>query len=245
MTISRDKANDPGDFSESEPWNFLYQTGYLTLRPGQRVGSFYLDYPNLEVSEAISKILITNYFNADTLAVQLIDDLINALDTRNVDKFIEAINFIYAHVPYDDYESDRQRDERFKRSRDFDFLEFYYRSLLVTCFLGAKVKVSAETHGHVGRSDLVIERKGQIWVIEIQVVRKNESDEKKANDALAQINLKNYHAKYKNPILLGIAVNEQKRSILAWKSFFGLKDPHNPKKNGDDDNRPRFKPYRD
>ncbi|GHT00550.1 ATPase AAA [Synergistales bacterium] len=59
--VSRDFAFAPGEIETSTAASFLYQSGYLSLRPGV-LDDFSLDYPNHEVLTAMSSLLIGNIF---------------------------------------------------------------------------------------------------------------------------------------------------------------------------------------
>jgi hypothetical protein len=47
------------------------------------------------------------------------------------------------------------------------------------------------------------------------------SDEALAEAALSQIHEKGYAAPYKNPVLLGIVINDAQRTITAWRAEGG------------------------
>ena len=60
--ISRDFAKSPGDMDSTPPEGFLYQCGYLTLRPGT-IDDLTLDYPNTEVLNSMSALAAQNILN--------------------------------------------------------------------------------------------------------------------------------------------------------------------------------------
>jgi hypothetical protein len=74
----------------------------------------------------------------------------------------------------------------------------------------------------LGRSDFVLEFAGQTWVIEMKISHKQDIDINKDKDldlakvAADQIKEKNYGGGYRNPVLLGLVVNDEKRAITAW-----------------------------
>ena len=59
LPISRGFARTPGEIDTATPESFLYQSGYLTLRPGI-TSDFVLDYPNTEVLNSMSELLTKN-----------------------------------------------------------------------------------------------------------------------------------------------------------------------------------------
>ena len=58
--VSSDFVRNPGDMDTTPPEGFLYQSGYLTLRPDIN-GDLLLDYPNTEVLSAMSEMVTQNF----------------------------------------------------------------------------------------------------------------------------------------------------------------------------------------
>jgi hypothetical protein len=218
MTISDDEADNPGDFYNAEPWSFLYQTGYLSLRHCQNTGKFTLDYPNKEVLMAMSELLITNFFGGDSSLYNIVSKKIkDALAARDIGKLIEEFNKLFANIPYDDYDRARRKILLLKNDSKFDFGVYMFHSTLLAMLYGTDIKVCPEIHGNWGGSDLVIEYNGQIWVIELKVVEKNHEDDDKVTHAMEPIKAKEYDKKFKNPIILAIAINVKKKAITKYQ----------------------------
>jgi hypothetical protein len=59
LSVSRDFASAPGEMETATAASFLYQSGYLSLRPGT-IDDYTLDYPNHEVLTAMSSLLAEN-----------------------------------------------------------------------------------------------------------------------------------------------------------------------------------------
>jgi hypothetical protein len=97
------------------------------------------------------------------------------------------------------------------------FGEFVYRSVLLAFLEGAGVHVLPEIHSSLGRVDLVVERAGHAWVIEIKVAKKAEDVERQADEAMLQIHEKGYARQYDNPVLLGLAIDDRKRCIGGYR----------------------------
>ena len=76
---------------------------------------------------------------------------------------------------------------------------------------GCGVLVVAEMHANLGRADIVLSHKGNLWVIEIKVVCEGESVEKKAEEAFQQILEKGYATPYPNAICLGFGIDNSDR----------------------------------
>jgi hypothetical protein len=219
--ISRALAIRPGEIRGAPPWSFLYQSGYLSLRPGTSKSDFTLDYPNRETLEAMSGLLMYNFFGDYLETIRVDTDVYDALDNNNLSKLIYLLNDLFGSIPYDDYKEAYRQDKSKKNLFKIDFGEWLYRSSLFSYFRALKLRVYPEIHGSKGRSDLVIEYQNRFLVIELKVFRKNESDKEMAEIALNQIISKGYYKGYKNPVILGLAINDKPevRAITAWKTF--------------------------
>jgi len=101
LPISRDFAQNPGDIDTAPPHSFLYQCGYLTLRPGT-TNHLSLDYPNTEVLNSMSKLLIQNIVSANTYD-NFQNALLIALMDKDIEKLVHVFNRMLASIPYDDY----------------------------------------------------------------------------------------------------------------------------------------------
>ncbi|MDR0613564.1 MAG: PD-(D/E)XK nuclease domain-containing protein, partial [Dysgonamonadaceae bacterium] len=75
----------------------------------------------------------------------------------------------------------------------------------------------AEMHTNKGRADLVLNYKGQIWIIEIKVACEGESPVAKAEEACRQIFEKNYNKPYPDAICVGLAIDDNARQITEYK----------------------------
>jgi hypothetical protein len=87
---------------------------------------------------------------------------------------------------------------------------------------GAGLVVQAEMHTDKGRADLIINYRGQIFIIEIKVAYKGESAADKAEEAYKQIFEKNYNAPYPKAICIGLAIDNEQRQITKIRVRDGL-----------------------
>ena len=210
--VSKDFVRSPGDLDTTPPQGFLYQSGYLTLRPGT-IYPLALDYPNTEVLNSMSALVTQNMLQyRDESYSQCQTDLLTGLLTKNKEKVIAAFNRLLASIPYDDYTAAARQSIS---SHDYEMQpqEWLYRSSILSFLQGCGVVVSAEMHTHRGRPDLVVSYKGYVWVIEIKVAFEGESAEEKAEEAFRQIAAKNYAAQYPNAVCLGLGIDDAARQI--------------------------------
>ena len=214
--ISRDFAKSPGDVDTAPPEGFLYQCGYLTLRPGI-TDCLSLDYPNTEVLNSMSALLVQNILrDSDEDFSHCRNDLLRGLMTLHDKLIVSAFNRLLAGIPYDDFSKAAQ-----KSIIDNDYnikpQEWLYRSSILSFLRGCGVVVAAEMHTNLGRADLVVSHKGKTWVIEIKVAYEGESPAQKAEEALQQIMDRNYAAPYSNAVCVGLAIDDALRQITDVK----------------------------
>jgi hypothetical protein len=212
--ISRDFARSPGEVDTAPPHGFLYQCGYLTLRPG-RTNDLALDYPNTEVLNSMSKLFTQNILTENAY-YNFQNELLTALIDKDVDKLIEVLNLLLVSIPYDDYTSAYKQNISFNGLK-FPAQEWLYRTTILAFLRGCGVVVFPEIHTNLGRSDLVVAHRGVTWVIEIKVAYKGENPAKKAEEAFHQIEDKNYAKLYPNAICIGLAIDDTSRQITNWK----------------------------
>jgi hypothetical protein len=137
------------------------------------------------------------------------------LESGEADALIEVFNEFLAEIPYDFYSKANRKALKIDGIQ-INFGEWLYHSNLLSFLVGAGVNARAEKRASQGQSDLVAFHAGKTWVIELKMTR-NDNDEAMAKAALKQIREKGYAEPYENPILLGIAINEARRTIGAWE----------------------------
>jgi len=181
MEVSRHFAWHPGAIEECLPVGFLYQLGYLTLRPG-RIDDHSLDYPNHEVHSGMSGLLIRNFLSEKQVvdAGVRIKSLLHECD---VDGVVSEFNQLFAAIPYEDYDASAKGVVRRGRLK-MEPREWLYRSMLYSFLLSIGLDVQAETHTRQGRSDMTIKFGNRVWVIEIEVAAAGEDVAKEADKAL-------------------------------------------------------------
>jgi hypothetical protein len=210
ISVSRARVKSPSSDGIQLPHLFLYQYGYLSLRPSQEPGEFKLDYPNVEVLESMSRRVLESFFNFSPQIDIVCANLRKAAKNRDPAALVAEINEALSNLPYEDFK-DKSLDESF------------YRSHMLTLFHAAGLAPRAELHGNLGRSDLAFNYSDQNWVLEIKLNRDAKtSDESLAKVALKQILDNNYGGSFVNPFLLGLVVNFERRLITAWESQDGI-----------------------
>jgi hypothetical protein len=153
--ISKAFARSPGDMDTTPPEGFLYQSGYLTLRPGNS-DELSLDYPNTEVLNSMSESVTQNMLQyRDESYSQCQTDLLTGLINQNKDKAIAAFNRLLASIPYDDYTSSAKQSIS-NNDLEIKPQEWLFRASILGFLQGCGVVVASELHSNKGRSDLVV-----------------------------------------------------------------------------------------
>ena len=183
----------------------LFQTGYLTIQ--EYTNDVYtLGYPNYEVKHSFLKVILEAKACNPGTTTSTLNKLVEALNAKNTDTFIDHLTTFFAQIPY---------NIQIKQER-------YYQSLFYLIFALIGCKIDAEVHTNNGRIDAVIQTKTDIYIFEFKLVFSPTSPDaltQIANEALAQIDHKNYSQKYKNnpnPIhKIGIAFDGNTRNVGA------------------------------
>ncbi len=180
------------------PYIFLYQAGYLTLKGRDSFTKKYLlQVPNGEVRGSLSQHLVAPTFGFSSQDADVFMDKIKiTVGKQEVEALVETLNdYIF-----------RKENYVFKDKTD----EKHFQHILYLVFLCADFHVDAEKNGHIGRADLVVKTPWNIYVIETKL---NGS----AQQALDQINEKGYADAYltegKPIIKLGLNFDEKERII--------------------------------
>lgn len=197
------------DVGAIEPEAMLWQTGYLTLRSSSRfagVTEYELGVPNLEVRSALNQALLAAWHPAGYGALRGIGELLQMLDTGDIEGLRAHFERLYAAIPHDWY-----------RKNPIAQYEGYWASVFYSHIAALGLDIVAEDVSSEGRCDLAIRQGRRVWLVEFKLVENEASGE-----ALAQIKARNYAAEYKKPgievIELGIEFSMAKRQIVGWQA---------------------------
>ena len=181
----------------------LYQTGYLTIRDmrdynGFRV--FSLTFPNHEVSNSFLTSLAPVYAGLDQDAATNYQLLaMRSILADDVQGFVKSLKSFFANIPYN--LTDRQNEQM-------------WQAIVYVILKSVGVGVNAEVLTNEGRIDMTCETSSGIWLIEFKLDRP-------AEEALAQIDERNYAEKYdftgKTVRKLGLSFSSEKRTIVDVK----------------------------
>ncbi|BBE30810.1 ATPase AAA [Tepiditoga spiralis] len=187
------------EIEEANASIFFTQSGYLTFKGKEQYGMEYeylLDYPNIEVKNSFSKIILEANYELERGKIKEINKTIwKAIREKDIEGIIKEIKRIISAIPYNLHKKE----------------ESYYHSLIYTILASTGLNVTAEELTNLGRSDIVIEE-DTIYIMEIKI-------DKSAEKALNQIKEIKYYEKYKGKeiYIIGININSEKRNIDEYK----------------------------
>ena len=171
----------------------LFQTGYLTIKDIPLTADepvYILDTPNNEVKRAFNLHIISALTEKDDVrAGRMRNDINRALQAGDLRKMLDVLRGFFASIPYNLY-IDR---------------EAYYHSIFYALTSALGFNTSVEIPVSKGRVDAILELDDKVYVIEFKYKKypPEASDEAKRtlyesalDEAMAQINEKDYAAKY-------------------------------------------------
>ncbi len=197
----------------------FYQSGYITIKKCLN-NRYTLDIPNKEVRDGLMKTLLPYYVTPELKikAKNVIGDMEELINADDIDGALKKLQTFLLGVPYPNFVKSEQGDtpEESKRKKISDY-EGYYQQLLYVIFsmLGC-CQVHKEEAVANGSIDLTLETNTRIYVIELKIHK----SAKTLQDAIAQMDTRNYTAKYSSvplPIYkLAISFDTKARTLKNW-----------------------------
>ncbi|MDR1274090.1 MAG: ATP-binding protein, partial [Odoribacteraceae bacterium] len=182
----------------------LYQSGYLTIKAHDTVLDEYtLGFPNEEVKYGFLNELLPAYVLAPVATgIFSVTDFLRQLMKNDVEGFMNSLQAFFAAIPYDAIKQEH-RDEQYYQH------VFYLLFTLMGQFIQTEVKNST------GRADAVVKTSESIFVFEFKM-----DSCATAEDALAQINSKDYaipySADHRKTVKIGVEFSRAERGINRW-----------------------------
>jgi hypothetical protein len=180
---------------------YLFQLGFLALRPYSSKEEYLLDYPNLETSESLARFILQSYYGSPKHADILQESVVKALFERNHLAFIKALGELLKVIPLQFY-----LFKQYLMSKEQTRKEDIYCMLILIVFYDLRIKFHAEKHGQFGSHDFVVNAGKETWVIKVSVSSYDERRLKNAeNDKLlAEIDLEEMAEAILNDDLKGL-----------------------------------------
>ena len=183
----------------------IYQSGYLTIKDyNPRRDTFLLDYPNNEVKEGFLVAIASDYLNPRAGITNSVQDMTDALEAGNPERFREVMTAFLASIPY----SMRRKGDERERERYFQYT-FYLILRLMSLYT-----VYVEREQSQGRLDCAVETPGYVYIFEFKL-------DGTAEEALRQIEEKGYARAYeadkRKLYKIGVNFSSETGTIDGWK----------------------------
>ena len=183
----------------------LYQSGYITIKNYDPETELYtLALPNKEVRIGLYRSMLPHYLAAKSAMCNTTVAKMSALINKgNMDGALQLLKTFWETVPYCD---------------NTDYEGHYQQTMYIIFALLTNFRILVEQHTFRGRTDITMETKDTIYVIELKF-------NKSAQEALDQINNKHYAdafaLKGKNVEKIGMnfMIDEDKTIVLDWWKF--------------------------
>ncbi len=191
-----------------KPLPMIYQSGYLTIDSYEPLLKTYtLHFPNLEVRSGMVSGLMPLILKRTTAdGNSLTRNMASSLFEGDVSGAISALRSYIAKIPYDIITKEEWND---KESR-----ESFYKLLLYMAFSMLNSIVDTEVRSILGRADVVIKTRNDIFVLELKV-------DDTVDHALEQIDSKGYAIPYeadgRNLTKCGVSISSEARNITHWR----------------------------
>ena len=178
----------------------LYQSGYITIKDYNKILDLYtLDIPNKEVRLGLMESLLPNYVGNETPeATTMVAYLFYDIQNGDMDSALRRLQTFLSTIPYCDNTK----------------YEGHYQQLFYVIFSLLNYYVDIEVRTPRGRVDVVLRTKTTLYVMELKL-------DKTADEAMEQINLKNYPERFALcglPVVkVAINFDSERCTIGEWK----------------------------
>ena len=183
----------------------LYQSGYITIKNYDPETELYtLALPNKEVRIGLYRSMLPYYLAAKSaMCNTTVAKMSSLINKGNMDGALQLLKTFWETVPYCD---------------NTDYEGHYQQTMYIIFALLTNFRILVEQHTFRGRTDITMETKDTIYVIELKF-------NKSAQEALDQINNKHYadafalRGKTVEKIGMNFMIDEDKTIVLDWLKF--------------------------
>ena len=183
----------------------LYQSGYITIKNYDPETELYtLALPNKEGRIGLFRGMLPHYLAAKSAMCNTTVAKMSALINKgNMDGALQLLKTFWETVPYCD---------------NTDYEGHYQQTMYIIFALLTNFRILVEQHTFRGRTDITMETKDTIYVIELKF-------NKSAQEALDQINNKHYadafalKGKTVEKIGMNFMIDEDKTIVLDWVKY--------------------------
>ena len=189
------------------PLPMIFQSGYLTIKAvNKEFNTYLLDFPNREVREGMTALLLSNYVQPKEDAKSWVVEMVAALRTANLDQVRRLFTSFLAATPYS------MRPKKTQEQRELYFhYTFYLLMRLISCYTVYTEKQLSE-----GRADCIVETPKYVYIFEFKL-------DGTADEALQQIKDKGYVTAYvadpRRLFTIGATFNSKTGTVEEWKTL--------------------------
>ena len=224
--------------------SLFFQMGVFTIiserYEDQHKKKFLLDYPNAEIIEAFTigvmlDLLNQQQYNLSVSKAKIIVEQLEKNQFTELKQTIEALFADYCFSWTKDFKNNQDNNKNnlaekhqldpselneLKRLEELKRYEGFYSAVLYAGFQALDIKVSRQVQSRIGISDIEIELKNQVFILELKMLKTKDID-KSEQAALDQIIKKRYGARhfYADKKVYGIAMvfDEDQGNIVGLK----------------------------
>lgn len=183
----------------------LYQSGYITIKNYDPETELYtLALPNKEVRIGLYRSMLPYYLAAKSaMCNTTVAKMSSLINKGNMDGALQLLKTFWETVPYCD---------------NTDYEGHYQQTMYIIFALLTNFRILVEQHTFRGRTDITMETKDTIYMIELKF-------NKSAQEALDQINNKHYadafalRGKTMEKIGMNFMIDEDKTIVLDWAKY--------------------------
>ena len=207
VEVSENQFNIPCEDAPT-PMPLLYQSGYLSIDSYDRqLKTFILHFPNTEVRSGMVDCLMPIILRrTPTENDSTITDMARAIYSGDLSSALLHLRSYMAGIPYDVITKEEWEDKQKRES--------FYKMLIYLVFSLLNTKVDTEVKSILGRADVVIQTKTDVYVLELKV-------DQSVNSAMAQIDSREYAVRWeadeRRITKCGVRIGSKQRTITHWK----------------------------
>jgi hypothetical protein len=196
--------------------SIMLQTGYLTFKKHIDGDNFIVNYPNKEVENSFSEMLLGGYLHQHPAMMSTtVFDIQDAFNNKDIDGVMSILKGMFQTLPNQFFFEEKEKTDSQGNTTTIKKAvnENFYHAVIYLIFKMLGVRMDVEVSSQEGRIDAVVETEKQIYIFEF---KKN----RKAEVAIQQMKDKNYAAHYslskKQIYLVGVCFTMQKRGISDY-----------------------------
>ena len=204
------------DLKELDYLSIMLQTGYLTFKKHLGEDYYIVNYPNKEVENAFSEMLLGGYLHKHPARMGVtVLDIQEALQSHDLERVIEILKSMFETLPSHFFQEER---EVVNAKGDVKMVskavgESFYHAIIYLVFNILGIKMSVEVASKEGRIDAVVETENDIYIFEFK-------KDRRAKAAIEQIVNNHYPKTFalskKKIYLIGIGFSLRKKGISSY-----------------------------